>query len=207
MKRKSNQIKCKNKENNKLNLKRNNQFSLDSFIISKKTKEISDKPNKVLVNSSKNNLNNANNLTLNTEKSNNILEEVKAARVERELLLVNKGIPQGTKEKEVRSFSITYPIIIQTNLGILKQFPISEVKNFFKLKNILFKLKSQQKECIFLEYNNTIIGYISKEISFLLLQILSNPFFIVEYYIIGETLEIFIIQLIMNFGLLLQTDQ
>lgn len=193
MKRKSNQIKCKNKENNKLNLKRNNQFSLDSFIISKKTKEISDKPNKVLVNSSKNNLNNANNLALNTEKSNSILEEVKAARVERELLLVNKGIPQETKEKEVRSFSITYPIIIQTNLGILKQFPISEVKNFFELKNILFKLKPQQKKCIFLEYNNTIIGYISKEISFLLLQILSNPFFIVEYYIIGETLEIFII--------------
>ena len=173
MKRKSNKSKKNEIITSKLSQKRNNQFSIENFIT------IPNKP-----------------LTQNTEtpkkekkplKDLNQIDEVNKKIIEKELSLINKSVyipPSISNKKQRDIYSMTFPIVILTNIGIIKGFPLSNVQQLFEEEQKkVYELTVENKECVLLYYNEKKIGYVSKEISTSLSQISNNKMFSIEYYI------------------------
>ena len=170
MKRKSNKSKKNDSITSKLSQKRNNQFSIENFITL---------PNKTISETPKEEKKPLNEL--------NKVDEVNKKIIEKELSLINKSVyipPSISKKKQKDIYSMTFPIVILTNIGIIKGFPLSNVQQLFEEKEQkVYELTVENKECILLYYNDKKIGYVSKEISTSLCQISNNKMFSIEYYI------------------------
>ena len=185
-----------------------NQGLIDLFL--------NNKNNSLIQNNNNNIENKTNNLLNSNEKDNNknlnekninktnIEKELKNKRIINELNIINKGLYLkelsvqnniSINNEEQDDKKISFPIIFQANLGYYEKLLLINVQDLLKEEiNTYSKVNFiSNKEILNIQYNNIIIGYITKSISDNLYFLCKNKIFNIKCYIHKDSLKIFFI--------------